>query len=324
MRAPFFPTTVLLLALATLCPPPAAQAVETITAGAVGSGSTTIWPIYIGIKNGFFAAAGIQIDPIFAPSSNAIVQQIAAGSINLSVGSGLVDPIRAIEKGAPIAIWRIDMQAPPYALLAKPAIKGIGELKGKIISIGGAKDITRIFVERMLVPNGVAPGEVDYVFAGATSARLSALQSGAVDAALLTSPQNFYAEAAGFSNLGWTIDYARDLPFSGGAVNRAWAAANQPTLQRFLAAYNSSVQWFQDVANRNGAVRIMMEAGKQKQDEVEKSYDFLQKGRVYELTGDISKTKLAALVKALQELGDVPATFTVERLVMPGVGRLTD
>src|SRR5262252_7295297 len=133
------------LALATLCPPPAARAVDTITAGAIGSGSTTIWPIYIGIKNGFFAAAGIQIDPVFAPSSNSIVQQVAAGSINLSVGSGLVDPIRAIEKGAPIAIWRIDMLAPPSALLAKPAIKDIGELKGKIISIGGAKDITRIF-----------------------------------------------------------------------------------------------------------------------------------------------------------------------------------
>src|SRR5262249_22801986 len=152
--------------------------------------------------------------------------------------------------------------------------------------------------ERMLVAKGVAPGDVDYVFAGATSARLSALQSGAVDAALLTSPQNFYAEAAGFSNLGWTIDYAGDLPFSGGAVNRAWAAANASTLQRFMAAYNMSVQWFQDDANRSGAVRIMMEAGRQKQDEVEKSYDFLQKGRIYELTGDISKTKLVALIKA--------------------------
>ena len=63
------------------------------------------------------------------------------------------------------------MQAPPYALLAKPTIKNIGELKGKVISIGGAKDITRIFVERMLVPNGVkpnghAPDGVSIVLAG--------------------------------------------------------------------------------------------------------------------------------------------------------------
>ena len=154
---------------------------------------------------------------------------------HLTVGSGIVDPIRAIEKGAPIAIWRVDMQSPPYALLAKPAIKSIKELKGKTISIGGAKDITRIFVERMLVPNGVKPGDVDYVFAGATSARLSALQSGAVDAAILTSPHNFYAEAAGFTNLGWTIEYAKELPFSGGAVNAPGRRPTSPCSTKFIA-----------------------------------------------------------------------------------------
>ena len=154
--------TALLCGVALLASP-AARAVDTITAGAVGSGSTTIWPIYIGIQNGFFDAVGIKIDPVFAPSSTAIAQQVAAGSTNLTVGSGIVDPIRAIEKGAPIAIWRIDMQSPPYALLAKPAIKSIRDLTGKTISIGGAKDITRIYVERMLVPNGVKPSEVEWV-----------------------------------------------------------------------------------------------------------------------------------------------------------------
>jgi len=315
--------TALLCGVALLASP-AARAVDTITAGAVGSGSTTIWPIYIGIQNGFFDAVGIKIDPVFAPSSTAIAQQVAGGSTNLTVGSGIVDPIRAIEKGAPIAIWRIDMQAPPYALLAKPGIKSIKELKGKTIIIGGGKDITRIFVERMLVPNGVQPGEVDYVFAGATSARLSALQSGAVDAAILTSPHNFYAESSGFNNLGWTIEYAKELPFSGGAVNRAWASANKQTLDKFLAAYTKSVRWFQEAANRAEAVKIMVDVSKLNQADVEKSYDFLQKRNFYELTGKISKTTLGKLVEALKELGDVPQTFTVEQLLMPGVTELTN
>jgi ABC-type nitrate/sulfonate/bicarbonate transport system substrate-binding protein len=301
-----------------------AQALETITAGAVGSASTTIWPVYIGIRQGFFADAGLKVEPVFAQSSTAIAQQVAAGSVNMTVGSGLVDPIRAIEKGAPIALWRIDMQAPPYALLARPSIRRMQELKGRTIIIGGAKDITRIFVERMLVPSGIAAGEVDYVFAGATSARLSALQSGAVDAALLTSPHNFYAEANGFTNLGWTIDYAKELPFSGGAVNRAWAAENRQTLEKFLPAYTRSVAWFRNVENRDAAVQIMMEVSKLHQQEVEKSYDFLQQKDFYEPTGKISRAKLGKLVEALRELGDLPASFTVERLVMPGVGELTE
>ena len=273
------------------------------------------------MDKGFFKQQGIAIEYIKAASSAGVQQQVASGSVDMGVG-GLVDPIRAIDKGAPIAIWRVDMQAPPYALLAKPAIKSIKELKGKTISIGGAKDITRIFVERMLVPNGVDPKDVDYVFAGATSARLSALQSGAVDAAILTSPHNFYAEAAGFTNLGWTIEYAKELPFSGGAVNRAWAAANKPALDKFIVAYNKSVNWFQDRNNRAAAVKIMMEAGRQKQDDVEKSYDFLQKGNFYELTGKIPRGSLGNLIKVLQELGDLPPDFTVDRLLMPGVAEI--
>ena len=97
---------------------------------------------------------------------------------------------------------RIEVQAPPYALVAKPSITSLKDLKGKVISLGGPKDITRIYVERMLAPNGVKPGDFDMVFAGATTARASALLAGAVDAAILLPPFNFQAVAKGFNSLG--------------------------------------------------------------------------------------------------------------------------
>src|SRR5215469_16158274 len=158
---------------------PSAPAAETVIAGGVSSGSTNLWPIHIGIRKGFFQSAGINVDLVFAQSNASVIQQLAANSINVSVGSGLVDPIRAVEKGAPVALIRIETQKPPYALLAKPTIKSIADLRRKTVSVGGPKDITRIFFERMLVVGGVPPGEVDLIFAGATSARIAALQSGA-------------------------------------------------------------------------------------------------------------------------------------------------
>src|SRR4029079_15262625 len=91
--------------------------------------------------------------------------------------SGLVDPIRAVDKGAPVAMLRIEMQAPPYSLIGKPNLKGLAELKGKIISVGGAKDITRIFAERMLASAGLKSGDYDLIYAGATSARYAALNA---------------------------------------------------------------------------------------------------------------------------------------------------
>jgi ABC-type nitrate/sulfonate/bicarbonate transport system substrate-binding protein len=198
------------------------------------------------------------------------------------------------------------------------------ELKGKTISLGGAKDITRIFVERMLAAHGVKPGEFDMVFAGATSARFAALQSGAVDAAILAPPFSFRAEAAGFSNLGLTIDYVKDLPFAGTVVNRNWAGANRRTVEKVLAVYNRSIAWFHDPRNRAEAVKMMVEVSRMQAEDVEKSYEFLITGKFIEPTGKVSRAKLTALVGALQELGDIPRGFEIERVILPGVTQLTD
>jgi NitT/TauT family transport system substrate-binding protein len=199
-----------LLAGATITLSPMARA-ETIIVGMVGAVSSTHWPIYVGLTQGYYAAEDLKPDLVFIQSSAALSQQLTAGSLDVALSTGLADPMRAIDKGSSIAIVRIEMQAPPYALLAKPAIKRWADLKGKTISIGGPKDITRIYLERMAGPNGLKPADYDTVFAGATSARFSALQGGAVDAAILLPPFNFYAESAGFTNLGLTIDYAQEL-----------------------------------------------------------------------------------------------------------------
>ena len=296
---------------------------ETITAGLVGAVSSTHWPVYIGLTQGYFAAADLKLDLVFVQSSAALAQQLTAGSLDVALSTGLADPIRAIDKGSSIAVVRIEMQAPPYTLLAKPAIKRWQDLKGKTISIGGPKDITRIYLERMAIPNGVKPADYDTVFAGATSARFSALQSGAVDAAILLPPFNFYAESAGFTNLGNTIDYASELPFAGVVVGRTWAAAHKSTLEKLLSVHNKSMAWFSNPANRAQAIKIMVDASKLKEDDVTKSYDFLHNNKFFETTGKISRSKMGALVKALKELGDVEGSTEIDRFVLPGV-QLTD
>ena len=301
-----------------------ARAADTVTIGTVGSASANIWPVFIGINKGFFAAENLKVDVVFVQSSANLVQQLAAGSLDITMSTGLVDPIRAVAQKAPVAIVRLEVQAPPYALLAKSSIKDMKDLKGKVISLGGPKDITKIYVERMLAPSGVKPGEFDMVFAGATSARASALQAGAVDAAILLPPFNFHATAAGFNELGLTVDFAPELPFSGSIVNRNWAAKNEDVLRRILAAHLKSVAWFYDPKNRAEAVALMVEASKIKPEDVEKSYDFFVKGKYFEPTGVISRTKLNALVAAMQQLGDLPAGFDTGTLVLPGVSKLGD
>ena len=310
-----------LLALALAAVPAAAQ--DTVILGSVGSSSANGWPSYVAVEKGLFAAEGIKPDTVYAQSNANVIQQVAAGSINVSTNSGLVDPIRAIEKGAPLAIVRIEVQKPPYTLLAKPNIKSVKDLKGKLLSVGGAKDITRIYVERHLAAHGLKPGEFDMAFAGATSARFAALQSGAVDAAILTPPFSFHAESAGFTNLGNTVDYA-DLPFAGISVNTNWAAQNRRAAEKLVGIYSKSIAWLYDPKNRDEAVRILMKVSGIKKDDVEKAYDFLIPGQYFEPTGKVSKARLNTLVDALKALGDVPPGFATDRLFLTGVTQVAD
>ncbi len=301
-----------------------ARAADSVSIGTVGSASSNLWPVYIGIKKGFFDAANLKVDIIYVASSANLVQQLAAGSLDITMSTGLVDPIRAIDQNAAISIVRFEAQAPPYALVGKASIKKLADLKGKVISVGGAKDITRIYVERMLAPHGVKPGEFDMVFAGATSARASALLAGAVDAAILLPPFNFQAEAQGFTNLGLTVEYAPELPFSGTVVNKAWAAGHQDILKRVLSAHSKSVEWFYDDKNRDEAIAILSSVSSLKPDDVSKSYDFFRKNAFFDRSGAVSRKKMTALIDALTSLGDVQAKGNIERFVMPGITQISD
>jgi NitT/TauT family transport system substrate-binding protein len=303
---------------------PAARAAETVTLGTVGQASANLWPELIAIDKGFFAAEDLKVDLIYIQSSAALVQQIAAGSLGIGIQTGLADPLRAVGMGAPIAVVRIDVQAPPYDLVAKPTIASMKDLKGKVISLGGPKDITRIYVDRMLEPSGVKDGDFDMVFAGATTARASALLAGAVDAAILLPPFDFQAVAKGFKSLGLTVDYVKDLPFSGTAVNVAWANANKATLEKLLRAENKAIAWFEDEQNRAEALRILKTASSLSEDDVAKAYTFFRDGHFFEPTGKVSRRKLEALAKAMESLGDLPGALDVDKIVLPGVTRMTD
>jgi NitT/TauT family transport system substrate-binding protein len=303
---------------------PGARAADNVSVGTVGSASANLWPVFIGLKKGFFDAENLKIDIVYVQSSANLVQQLAAGSLDITMSTGLVDPIRAIDQNANISIVRFEAQAPPYALIGKPNIKKLADLKGKVISLGGAKDITRIYVERMLAPHGVKPGEFDMVFAGATAARASALLAGAVDAAILLPPFNFQAEAQGYTNLGLTVEYAPELPFSGTVVNKTWAASHQDMLKRVLAAHSKSVEWFYDDKNRAEAISILAAVSSLKPEDVSKSYDFFRKNNFFDRSGTVSRKKMTALIDALTSLGDVQAKGNIERFVMPAVTQISD
>jgi NitT/TauT family transport system substrate-binding protein len=297
--------------------PPAAGA-ETITMVTTGKGSAQQWPIFIALTKGYMAENGVTLDLVAAQSSAAAVQQLAAGSANLESG-GLTDPLLAIDKGARIAVLRVETQVAPYSLWAKSVIKSIADLRGKLISIGGAKDITRIYLERTLIPNGVKPGEYDMIFAGTTAARFAALSSGAVDASLLIPPFSFKAQSIGLTHLADVADYARDLPFTGYATNIEWATAHKPLLLGFLNAMARGVDWFYQDASRSEAIDILVKESGLSRADVEATYDYYRRLHVFDHKGSIESATVGNLIKAMQQMDDFDGPRDIGRFVDPAI-----
>lgn len=300
------------------------DAAEKIATGFVGSPTSSGWGWFIGMQKGYFAEVGIEIDPVFVPSAPGIVQQLSAGSLDIVSGTGLTDPIYAIDKGAPIAVARVTTQASPYALMAKPSIKSIKDLKGKTIVIGGLKDITRVYFDRMMSANGLKEGDYDITIIGATPGRWAALQSGAADAAILIPPIVFKAEAAGFTNIGLAYDYTKDLPFGGLIVNKNWASAHMAAAKGLMTAYAKSLTWFLDEGNRDEAIAILRKAGNLEEQEVAQSYAFTRKIPFFETTGKLSNVQFDGLMKVLVEMGELKAPLPLERIALPGVSEIAN
>lgn len=281
--------------LAWLIPGPAFA--ERFTFGIVGNQGSD-WIMLVAREKGFFAAEGLEADMVSTPSSAAVQQQIAAGSINLGSG-GIFDPVRAIDKGADMALLRSNIAPPPYALMAKASVKDIADLRGKTISVGGAQDITRTYLERMLAPHGVKRGEYDLIYAGATAARFAGLQSGAVDATIINAPYNFRAESAGFVSLGRVADYVTDLPFTVISINRAWGAAHRLLVAHFLAAYRAATLWTNAPEHRAEVIALFAKSTNASPEDATRTYDFYQQIKAFDAEGALVPGQVKGVLETL-------------------------
>ena len=305
------------------CAPIAARAAETITLGAPGAPTGTLWPLYIGIDRGFFAAEDLAIEPIFARSSANVIQQVAAGSLDLGE-TGALDPLRAIHQDADVAMFCIQATPSPYALVVKPEIKSVHDLKGKLVAVGLSVDIARTYLDAILVANGMVDGDIDSLPSTSTAARLAAMESGAAVAGMLTAPALFRAQSDGYVLLAISSDYPTGFPFEAISINRHWAESHPDAARKFLSAQAKSIAWFYDEKNRDAAIAIMVKASNDTVDNVTKSLDFFRRINLFDRDTAISKAGMRAAMALLKQHGDIKDELPVEKLVVPGISQIRE
>ena len=281
-----------------------AVAATKITAGTVFL-SSTVWTEFVAQAKGYFREQDLEVDLIATRSSAAAVQQLAAGSLNIA-SSGIPDYLRAIDQGAPIKLFKNQIGTPPYTIYGKKEIKSLAELKGKVVMIGGQKDVTRHYVETLFSKHGLKPGTYDYLYAGSTANRFAALTAGGVDATILLPPLSFRADAMGLSKLGNIQSVLADFPFTVHAYNVEWAGKNRDALVKYTAALMKATDWLYDTKNREEAADILVKAAKFKKEDALLNYDaFMKEMMALSRDGAVTEKAYRQMMEVLVGWGDM-------------------
>jgi NitT/TauT family transport system substrate-binding protein len=312
----------MLLAAVLLLASPA-HALEKLVGGIAGQNSPTTWPYAVAMAKGMLARHGMEFDIVYGQSASSILQQLVAGSVDLVVSTGINEPMHAAAKGAPVGILRIVGKVPPYAIDAQKDIHSLKELKGKTIAIGGRTDITRLYFDRMLEPNGVKWGDYDAIVIGSTTGRLAALKSGAIAATMLLPPFSFRAEAEGYNNVGLAVDYAADLPFTASVLSVPWAQKHPDLARGINDAFDEGLKWLDDPTDKDEAIAILVKSGIPEA-EVRQSYDFLRKIDFWAHDAKVSRGMLQKIVDSMRKIGDYDEAVDVAKLVIPNVTQVSD
>src|SRR5436190_16560871 len=194
-----FSRSVLFFLLVVLSVPSYSLAQDRITLGLTTRTGSTSMPLVIAEEKGFFKAEGLNAIVVIM-QSQVVVNGVVAR--NVDYGGTFSNFVGAALTGLPVRIVMSTMDGSDHYLVTSPNIKRVEDLKGKnfgISSFGGTPHSEAIMILRK---HGMNPEkDVTFLQIGGSATRFAAMESGAVQAAMLVPPFSNFATKRGFNQL---------------------------------------------------------------------------------------------------------------------------
>ena len=210
--------------------------------------------LYIAQERGFFRQEGLQAD-LVQVRGNIAVTAILSGDAHAINNVGTL--MRAMERSdIPAKVVSQSLRKNLFWLVAKPEVKSIGDLKGKIFgttTFGGSQHLAAV---RLFHKAGLDPDkDITVVIGGDVPAQLQSLISGVIHVAALSPPTVIVArDKFKLKILGSTID---DLPNlqNGLAVSEKLLREKRDLVKRMLRARSKANRYFFD--NERGSSEVL-------------------------------------------------------------------
>jgi NitT/TauT family transport system substrate-binding protein len=198
---------------------------------------------FIGIERGYYAEEGLAIDLVSSGGSTSVAA-VLSGEMPFTTASSA--SLSAILKGGPLKIILTNMDRPAYELWSsQPEIRTLADLEGKSVGIISRGDTMEVSTRLAMLQAGLDPDTVAFTALGAGTARLAAVQSGAVQAAVLGIGDAYKLRQGGPK--GYEVaDLGREVRmlFNGLATSDRLLREDPDLVTRFLRATIKSREYF--------------------------------------------------------------------------------
>jgi NitT/TauT family transport system substrate-binding protein len=199
-------------------------------------------PITMGRDRGLFQAEGIDLQLVLV-ASTIQVTALTTGDIDFSGAQSQV--MAGAARGLPVKVVGFLTTKPSFWLMARPEIKSIADLKGKIIGITAIGSSTDTLARFVLSKNGVTPDkDVALLGTGTTANILTAMKAGSVHAGVLSPPFNAMAKEMGYGTLAYFGDYV-EQSLSGVGTSDRMIRERPDLVRRMLIATIKSLRFIQ-------------------------------------------------------------------------------
>jgi ABC-type nitrate/sulfonate/bicarbonate transport system substrate-binding protein len=199
-------------------------------------------PITMGRDKGIFQAESIDLQMILV-ASTVQVAALTTGDIDFSGAQSQV--MAGAARGLPVKVVGFLTIKPSFWLMAKPEIRSMADLKGKIIGITAIGSSTDTLARFLLTKNGLTPDrDVALIGTGTTSNILTAMKAGTVDAGVLSPPFNAMAKQMGYRTMAYFGDYV-EQSLSGIGTSDRMIRERPELVRRMLIATIKSLRFIQ-------------------------------------------------------------------------------
>ena len=232
------------------------------------SKSLSWFPIHLTREKGFYRAEGLDVDYVIMRPQIAM-QALIAGDVGYTTALG--STIRAALRNVPLRVVMTIADKPLFALIARPSITSVEELKGKVVGISSFGASTDTYARALLRRFKLVPNQdVKIIALGGGMNRIAAMEAGAIDAALIEAPYNVMLERKGFRKILFVGDLIPS-PLAGFGTRLEKIHKQPDEVQRLVRATLRGIQFAK--SNKQESVRSIMKWTDMDQGLAEGSYD---------------------------------------------------